>query len=162
VVWPVLAGWDVRLLVRGRAFDQVAFVLGLLSVLVIEDEVAGDFTAAFLDLLVEAGGAASVHIEAGLEAVYHGKQHVDGAGGIGRSGDTLHSAALVQVKDSRAGGEDAPVDGECERGMLRIGEAGGRLGQHRNGPLRRGRLGGEDLRCRCAAHEYQTQQHGES
>ncbi len=52
------ACWDIRFLVGRRALHQVAVVLDLLAVLVVELEVAGDLAAAFLDLLIEAGRAA--------------------------------------------------------------------------------------------------------
>ena len=77
---------------RGGALHQVALVLRLLAVGVVEGQLAGDLAAAFLDLLVEAGGAAGLGVEAGLEAVDDREQHVHGADGVG-GGRNLHHVA---------------------------------------------------------------------
>jgi len=130
------AGGNVGVLARGGAFDQVALVLGLLAVLIVEGKLAGNLAAAFLNLLVEAGGTTGVDVEAGLEAVDYGKEHVHGTGGVSCSGDPLDRAALLELEDSSAGSEDAPIDSEGEGLMQRVSEACSRRSEGGNRALR--------------------------
>jgi hypothetical protein len=126
-VWPGVsvvcdAGGDVGFLVGRGALDQVALVLHLPAARVIEGEVRGDLAPVLLDLLAEAGRAAALEVEAGLEAIHDGEEHVDRADRIGRGRDPDIPADLIELEDRDPGGEDAPVDGKAQCLVLRVGE----------------------------------------
>src|SRR5580698_8197591 len=78
------AGGNIRLLVSRRALHQVALILYLLAASVVETQLAGNLATAFLDLLIEAGRATGLPVEAGLKAIDYGEQHVHRSDGIRR------------------------------------------------------------------------------